>query len=47
MTDEFIVTTESGKHIKVMALDKAHALLTVAELWNNEVPKQASLNDEW
>ena len=44
---EYLVTTESGTHIKVMALDKAHALLIVAELWDNEIPKQASLNDEW
>ena len=47
MIKEYTVTTESGTHIQVMALDKAHALSIVAELWNDEVPKQALLNTEW
>ena len=47
MTKEYLITCQSGTHIKVMALDKAHALLVVKELWPSELPQQASLNDEW
>jgi hypothetical protein len=47
MPKEFVVTTQSGKQLTLMALDKTHALIIAAELFVDEIPKQASLTTEW
>ena len=44
---EYIVYCKSGKQLSIMGSSKAHALLSVAELFPNEQPKQAFLKDDW